>query len=171
MNRELKEAIRRLSGVNDDPVTLILCTVDSVDADAYTCDCTPVSSNSDTIIAAVSLTINSCDGCLFIPVVGSNVIVGYSARGIAYVAMFSEIESIQFMDGSYQGLVRVKELTEKLNNIENLVNDLISKFNTHTHTGVQTGAGTSGTTGTPENNTLNTTQQSEIENTKITHGK
>ncbi|MEI8111180.1 MAG: hypothetical protein WCH59_09345 [Chitinophagia bacterium] len=74
---------------------------------------------------------------------------------------------MQFNDGSLGGLVKVIELTQKLNNLENKVNSLISVFNSHVHTGVTTGAGASGTTPTTVTGTLTPTQRADIENTKI----
>jgi len=79
---------------------------------------------------------------------------------------------IQLNDGSYGGLVEVINLVTKLNNLENLVNDLISKYNIHTHIlTLSTGTGTAAPTTTIETGTLTPTQRSDIENTIITHGK
>ena len=73
----------------------------------------------------------------------------------------------QFNDGGLGGLVKVVELTQKLNNLESKVNSLITAFNSHVHTGVTTGAGASGTTLTTVTGTLTPTQRADIENTKI----
>ena len=78
---------------------------------------------------------------------------------------------IQFNDGSYGGLVQVINLVQKLNNLENLVNDLVAKFNMHVHPGVQSGAGSTGPTVSLETGTLTPTEQADIENTEVTHGK
>ena len=77
-------------------------------------------------------------------------------------------DSFVFNDGELGGLVKVIELTEKLNNIENLVNDLITKYNAHTHNVTAVGSPT-GPSLVQETQTLTPTQQSEIEDTKITH--
>jgi len=77
----------------------------------------------------------------------------------------------QFNDGSFGGLVKVIQLTQKLNNLENLVNDFISKYNSHTHIlTLTTGTGTAAPTTTTEPATLTPTQQADIENTKVKHG-
>ena len=79
---------------------------------------------------------------------------------------------IQFNDGSYGGLVEIVNLVTKLNNLENLVNDLISKYNSHTHIlSLSTGTGTAAPTTTIETGILTLTQRGDIENTIITHGK
>ena len=76
---------------------------------------------------------------------------------------------MQFNDGSNGGLVEVIKLTQKLNNLENLVNDLVAKFNSHTHILTLTsGTGTAAPTTTIESSTLTPTQRGDIENTKIT---
>lgn len=75
----------------------------------------------------------------------------------------------QFNDGSLGGLVKVIELTQKLNNLENLVNGLITKYNSHTHTVATTGTataqtGTAAPTSATETQTLTPTQRADIEN-------
>jgi hypothetical protein len=188
-NRAIKDAIKQLSGTfNKDFIAFIECTVDSVDTDAQTCDCTAISGQAETAIPNVKLSAEANNGILITPTVGSTVIVGLSERAGAFVIMYEDLDVyqiainttaflmndglIQFNDGSFDGLVKVVELTEKLNNIENLVNDLILKFNTHTHVlTLSAGTGTAAPTTTTETDTLTPTNQSEIENTAITHGE
>lgn len=75
----------------------------------------------------------------------------------------------QFNEGSLGGLVKVIELTQKLNNLESKVNDIISKFNSHTHIlTLSTGTGTAAATANPVSGTLTPTNRADIENTKIT---
>lgn len=78
---------------------------------------------------------------------------------------------IQLNDGAMGGLVKVIELTQKLNNLENLVNGLIAKYNAHTHIlTLSTGTGTAAPTVTQETGTLTPTQRADIENDKIIQG-
>ena len=78
---------------------------------------------------------------------------------------------IQFNDGSLGGLVKVKDLTTKLNNLEKAYNDLATKFNSHTHIlTLSSGTGTAAPTTSPEATTLISTQQADIENTNTKHG-
>ena len=123
---------------------------------------------------------------MLVPAVGSTVIVTYSKTNVPCVCLFSAIDQvviitgnsqviiqnglIQFNDGSFGGLVKVVSLVEKLNNLENLVNDLIEKFNEHVHPGVQSGPGSTGPTAALETDMLTPTEQSEIENTAVKHG-
>lgn len=73
----------------------------------------------------------------------------------------------KFNDGNLGGLLKVNDVLQKINNLENKVNAIITIFNNHVHTGVTTGAGSSAISPTPISGTLTPTQKSEIENTKI----
>lgn len=76
----------------------------------------------------------------------------------------------QFNDGALGGLVKVIDLTTKLNNLENKVNALLSAFNSHTHILTLTsGTGTAAPTVAPVAGTLTPTVRGDIEDTKITH--
>lgn len=77
--------------------------------------------------------------------------------------------TVMFNGGELGGMAKVIDLTSKLNNLENLVNDLIVKYNAHTHTGVTTGPGSSGPTVAQETETLTLTVRTDIEDTKILH--
>lgn len=73
-------------------------------------------------------------------------------------------------DGAMGGLVKVIELTQKLNNLENKVNAIISAFNSHTHVlTLTTGTGTAAPTAAPVSGTLTPTQRADIEDTKVVH--
>ena len=188
MDREIIEAIQKITGTQlNDPVGLVPCTVNSVDLAARTCDCTAIGGETANDIPDVELMAEVDDGFLLVPAVGSTVIVTYSKANVPFVSLFSAIDQvviitgnsqviiqnglIQLNDGSYGGLVQVINLVQKLNNLENLVNDLVAKFNMHVHPGVQSGAGSTGPTVSLETGTLTPTEQADIENTEVTHGK
>jgi hypothetical protein len=167
--RQIKEAIERLSGTfMQDSVKLFLASVDSVNEAERTCDVTPLTDNATTSYPSVLLMAESDDGVLIVPTIGSNVIVNVSKRGVAYVCMFSEVDKVtiitktltQFNDGSFGGLVKVQELVDKINRLENT-------FNNHVHVGVTVGTASTGFTATP---IAPITTKTDIENDKITHG-
>lgn len=188
-DRQVIEAIQKLAGTQlVDEVYFVHCEVQSVNIAARTCDCTSISGISVADFPDVQLMAEVDDGFLLVPSVNSNVLVGYSKRLPPFIAQFSQIDqviiitgntslsikdgSVQFNDGSYGGLIQIKQLITKLNNLENLVNDLISKFNLHTHILTLTsGTGTAAPTLTQETSQLVNTNQNELENTLITHGK
>lgn len=172
----MQEAVAKLAGTfQRDSVSIVLCTVDSVDKDAQTCDCTPIGGDATTTIPSVQLTSEANDSFTIFPTVGSTVLVCFSIRNGAYLLTQSDIDDIvcivnnvfQFNDGAFGGLVKVIELTTKLNNLETLVNGFVGLYNSHIHP--ETG-GSTGPTPQQETNTLTPTQQADIENTKITHG-
>jgi len=78
---------------------------------------------------------------------------------------------IKLNDGAYGGLVKVIDLTTKLNNLENKVNAIIAAFNNHTHIlTLSTGTGTAAPTAAPVSGTLTPTQRADIENTTVKQG-
>lgn len=185
LNDQLRQAIQQLAGThNKDGVLTFDCTVDSVSEDDFECEVTPIGGNANTKIPGVRLAAEANDGFTLIPKVGSTVTVVITTRGLAYVSMFSDLEKVKviinettvtiedgkitFNDGSFDGLVKVIELTEKLNNLEKRVNDHVTLFNLHVHSG-GTIMGSTGTT-SPDTDVLIPTTQSEIENDKIIHG-
>jgi hypothetical protein len=75
----------------------------------------------------------------------------------------------KFNEGDLGGLVKVIDLTNKLNALENKVNSIISAFNSHTHIlTLSTGTGTAAPTSSPVSGTLTPTNRADIENDKIT---
>lgn len=167
-NNSIKQAIRELTKT-DDVLYSVLCKVKSVDTTNNTCDCEPI--NGDADLLEVRLMAQSTDGFLIIPTVNSTVVVTMINKYTGYVAMFSGIEKIKLNGDNYDGLVKIGDLVDKLNALENKVNSIINTFNTHTHpyVNVSTPATTSPST-SPVAGTLTPTQQTELENTTCLHG-
>lgn len=181
--RQIEEAIQKLAGTYlRDLISIQACTVnDPVDKDNRTCDCTPIGGDADTIIPGVLLCAENNNGFLVFPEVGSTVIVALSTRNTAFVLMYSDVNSVQFMDGKFGGIPKIKDpddatkgLLKKINNLENKMNDFFSKWNVFCTAYVP---GSPTVTGSPPNLTtsnmvdLVVTIESEISNDLITHGK
>lgn len=126
----IKKAIRQMAD-KDEEVYSIVCNVDSVDTAEKTCDCSPIDGKAD--LLGVRLMAQNQTGFYIIPKVGSVVVVTMINGFTGYVAMFSEVEEIQLNGDNYDGLVTINELVTKLNNLENGYNDLVLKYNLHTH--------------------------------------
>lgn len=81
-------------------------------------------------------------------------------------------DNIIFNGGALDGLVVIQKLTDKLNELKDTLNDLISKYNTHIHTTTATvGTGPVGVI-SPTTSTARTAKpfdKSDYENTKIKH--
>jgi len=166
MSKELRDALKTLIKPNNDGYSKV-CTVDSVDLVNRTCYCIPI--NEDADITEVRLMANIDNGFLLIPEVNSIVVVSFLSDSSAYVSLVSQVSEVQLNGTNYDGLVRVIELTEKLNNLENLVNSLVLKYNAHTHIASSFG---SPTTVPPvlETTVLTPTTQTEIENLTVKQG-
>lgn len=166
----------------------------SVDIANRTCSVRGISDETGTEYPNVWLMPEVADGLLYVPKVGSTVIVENNASLQPYVVMWSELDKVlyivnnttfsitdgltQFNKGENDGLVNVKPLTDKINNLEKLLNDLINKYNAHTHIGsYPVAGGGGGTAGGTSNPTLSTesgtisplTTQGDIEDKDVTH--
>jgi hypothetical protein len=149
---------------------LVMCTVTGVSD--FACDCAPINGEAD--LLNVRLVAEDSDSNFIIyPTEGSVVgvlMMTSSEQTDSCVVLFSEIDIMKLRGSQFGGLAKVEVLTEKYNNLENKVNDLINAYNAHTHAGVQTGAGSSAVTTSIITGTLTPTNQSEIENENVQHG-
>ena len=175
------EAIREIAGVrNDNKVKLFQAIVNSVDLDTLTCNVTTVSGNARITYDNIQLAAGICDGNIKIPVIDSLVYIISSIYCEPFIVQYSDIKGIQLSGNEFGGMVKVIELTQKVNNLENKLNDLLAQFNqfltdygVHTHPTAPSGpisppsAPTTATT--PPDLTL--TERAEIENETITHGE
>lgn len=133
-----------------------LGNVVSVDIATRTCVVNVLDSETDIEGVRLHVTGAIASGAYYKPAIGS--LVGISPLfSFEYaVVLYSDLEEIVFLDGSYGGLTRVADLTTKLNNLENKVNDIIVW---------------GGTVSPPlATAPLIPTAQTDIENLKIKHG-
>jgi hypothetical protein len=166
MSKELRDSLRTLTKPNGNAYSKV-CTVDSVDLVKLTCYCIPI--NDDADITEVRLMANIDNGFLLIPEVNSIVVVSFLSDSSAYVSLVSKVSEIQLNGTNYDGLVRVQELTDKLNNLENKLNDLITACSSQVVTLAPSGTfplASYFTSVTP----LIPTQQIEIENITVKQG-
>jgi hypothetical protein len=187
VDRDIKSAIQVIAGTqNQDKVTISVAKVKSVDEDKSTCLVVMLNNKLNVEVPNVNLQVGVCDGLQIIPKIDSDVLIVTSTYNQSYIIQYSDIDKVylqvgdseltinndgtmQLNDGSYDGLVKVSDLKDKLNNLENKVNDLITALQ-----GVVIPLAPSGTY--PFSpifspiTTLTPTQQSEIENEKIKHG-
>lgn len=84
--------------------------------------------------------------------------------------MVTATGKIQLNGTGNNGIVKAPSLKTKLNNLENIVNSLVTKFNSHTHILTLTsGTGTAAPTVVPETGVLVLTNEPEIRNDKVVH--
>lgn len=166
-SRDIAEAIRTLSGMDDLTFESSACTVKNIDTTKMVCDCTPLDGSADFL--DVRLNANYTKGFTLIPKDGSVVIVTQLSDATAYVSMVSEVDEIYLAGDDNGGLVKVQDLVSKLNAIENKVNTIITTFNAHTHVASSFGAPTTPPP-SPVVGTLTPTQVTDLENKKVQHG-
>lgn len=169
MSRDLIEAIRSIAETDNFSVyESTICTVSDVNTTENTCTCTPIDGGA--IFYNVILSVNGSKGFLLIPADGSFVVVTQISEATAFISMVSGVDQVYINGDNEEGIVTVKSLTTKLNNLENKVNTIISTFNSHVHSGVSTGGGSSAVSPTPVTGTLTPTNKEDIQNSKIKHG-
>ena len=176
--------IRTISATTADYFPII-ATIDSVvtdpsDPNYLTCYCVPIDpAFADYQYVRLGANVGSGQsqiGLIAIPKKGSQVLIQPIDGGDAYICMTSEIESIYLNGNDYQGIVIVEKLVDKINNIENLLNDLISKYNAHTHVGTyaisgSNASGTSNPTLSTESSTISPiTSTASISSNYVVHG-
>jgi hypothetical protein len=163
-NTDIKKALLNITKRNDSIYTIV-CTVDSVDIINKTCYCIPIDKSGD--LQDVRLMASTSVGFWIVPTINSVVLVTMLNNTTGYVAQCSEFDFMYLNGDAYGGLVKVQELTDKLNDLENAFNQHILLYNAHTH------AETSVNTLVP--NALDTqvlipTIKTELENLTVKHG-
>lgn len=120
--------------------------------------------------AAIGTGDDAKKGIVITPVSGSSVIVSrIGDSDELFVEMFSEVESVVFNGGENEGLVKVKELTNKINALENDINNLKTAFSTWVIVPSDGGAALKLITTTWFGSQLAVTNKSDIQNEKIKH--
>lgn len=168
----IRDAIRQLAKPDGETVALV-CTVDEIDKEARTVDCTPINESAPLLGVNLQANQGSDFGLVIYPEKGAYVVVGFVADGAAGVVLATDkIESAElvigetsavldadglraetskmsvhinkediiFNGGKLDGLVIIQKLTDKLNELTNTVNALITKYNTHVHVCADPGA-------------------------------
>lgn len=154
----LKEAIRVLA-MSGAELYCKICTVDAVDVEARTVDCTPIDESAPLVGVNLQASQDSSVGVVLFPAVGSYVIVAFITPAVAAVVLCDKIDKAQLSIGKAQITVDAEVVDTSLGDtsfritsegvqfnggklggllkIEQLTekfNELIRAFNTHTHT-------------------------------------
>ena len=167
MASALTEFVETKSKGNDS----LVCKVISVDLPTNTCYCEPI--NGDSEIQNVKLTTNTTGagvGFLLIPKINSLVVVTFLDNSSAYVSMVAEVDEVNVNGKTLGGLVKVIDLTTKLNNLENKVNALITGISGWTPVPNDGGAALKVALTTWYGTSLTLTVRANIENILIKQG-
>jgi hypothetical protein len=166
---EIADLIQELGGGrNKDELKLIQCTVNSVDLENRICNVNTVSGSTNYDFDA-QLCAGIDDGIIIKPAIDSLVYVLIPKYSTPFIVQYSDVVSLLFKGGNFGGLVKVQELTDKINALENKLNDLISACKSQIVTLAPSGAFPLSSFFTSVNN-LTPTEREEIENKTITHG-
>lgn len=167
-DRSIISSIQKMAGsYNADTVYLVTGTVSKVDEGAGTCDVDAITGNATTEIQGVEFQAVVSDGVCIVPAIGSEVKVCFSKYTQPFIVQYSEVDKmylsgvqIQFNNGSFDGLVKISDLTSKLNNLKTELTTELTKI----AAGIAAGGGSY----TP--GTLSQFVKSDYENTTVTHG-
>ena len=179
---EIKEKIRAMT---TNVVQCMIGTVISIDEDNAVCD-VEVDGNTYYDVHLKSVMDENVKGIKILPAKDSIVLVERIGNSNElFVAMYSEVDAILweigdlkfhfdkdgfiFNGGDNKGMVKLPELVQKLNNMENKVNELIGICKSMTVALAPSGTYPLGTTFFASVQKLTTTQENELENKKIQH--
>ncbi|MFM2385675.1 MAG: hypothetical protein RL660_432 [Bacteroidota bacterium] len=191
-----KEAIKLLAGNNSEATQLVACVVVAIDTADCTCSCEPLAGGAAYNVRLRSIAAEHKDGILLVPAVDSVVVIATIGKntGEAIIIAYSDVTSVAIHTTSgakidlaedmvivngdkHGGLVIVNKLVQKLNALENALNQLVANFNSHTHLvpAMPAAPGAGGIPSivpmVPSTITLTTTTTHDIENQKVKHGE
>lgn len=174
-SRDIAEAIRSLSGMDDLTYESTVCTIikNSIDTTNMTCDCMPI--NGDADFFDVRLNANYTKGFTLIPKDESVVVVTQLSDATAYVSMVSDVDNIYLASDDNGGLVKVEVLKTALDNLQSEINTLKTTLTSNlTAMGAALSAVDGGVTTTQagilSGTTLPQIDISQIENKTVQHG-
>ena len=166
----LISAIQKIAGVeNEDKVRLLQCNVNSVDIPNRIATVTTITGKSKITFDA-QLQAGIADGIVITPETDSMVYVLASKYTLPFIIQYSDFVNLTLNGDEYGGLVRVIDLTKKINQLEKQINDLKQIFSSWTPISSDGGAALKALSGTWAGQNITLTNQSEIENTIIKHG-
>ena len=133
-----------------------------------TCDIDPI--NGEVKYKKIQLQAAPGKSVLMIPSDGSIVVVSLINEMAGFIVLYSDVDSIKFLDGSHGGLVKVVGLVDQLNKIESDINDLKAAISNWTPVANDGGAALKTALATWYGLSLTETERDDVENTDITHG-
>lgn len=166
--KQIKDALKNITKSDNEPFCVV-ATVDEVDLVNKTCLCLPID-ESKADLMNVRLMSDNKTGFLIIPKVGSIVVVSFISNELTYVSMFYEVDKILLNGDNYGGLVKVQELTNKINALENLTNNILSALKGTTIPLAPTGTYPFAPLYAAFNLIAPITTKTELENSTVKHG-
>lgn len=166
---EIKDILRKIAGTDIGGDIFFNAKVTEVKDETCTIEYIGLLIDNVRLSAVVDGNVNNL---LIVPKKNSMVLVADLSEGnlrdLAIIG-WTEIESISINGGINEGLVKVIALTDKLNAIENDINDLKSVFSSWTPISNDGGAALKTAIATWMSSTLDVTNKADIQNEKIKH--
>lgn len=131
--------------------------------------CTVETLDTETELIGVRLQTQAGNGVLYTPKIDSFVIVAPIDDFEYVVVMFSDIDEIKFLDGSYGGLTKTQELKTQLDKTNEVVQAIVDSLKNWTVAAGDGGAALKAFFNT-QLGSKEVGDYSNIENPKITHG-
>lgn len=78
--------------------------------------------------------IQTDSGLMIMPTIGMPVLVGWTDKTTASIVLYSQIDNIVFQGGTFGGLIKITELTAKINELIATINAMFAAFKSHNHT-------------------------------------
>lgn len=178
---EIADSIRKIAGTKGFDTDI--CKVTNVDPNKASCDVIRIKDNKKIPGVRINASVLNDDGIVITPAKDSYVLVTKIDDRYNYVSLYSTIDKITvgskkkplevvINGGENEGLVKIKELTDKLN-------ELVDWCENHTHLIPTSGVSVEGTMGNAANtdpidvpspsNTPKKFKKKDYENNKITH--
>lgn len=167
--REIRELIRKISGTQNQPVIFFNAEVVHVTQEVCSVKFGDIELGDVRLSAVVD---GNANNMIVKPVVGSMVLVADMSLGEfreLQVISCTEIESISINGGQNEGIVKVVELTAKLNALEDAVNQLKTVFTTWIPIPTDGGAALKLAVATWAGQTITRSTKADLQNDKIKH--
>lgn len=174
---EIGKMIKTIAEDKTAEIYSVVCTVESVDEGQRTADVAPINGNAEIFDVRLQSSLNGLNGLCIFPVVGSVVVVTFLNKLTGYISLFSEIEkivldvndTIEINGGTNGGIVKVNDLLNKLNAVENDLNNLKSLLSAWVPVPSDGGASLKTALASYFSQTITPTLLVDIENDKIKH--
>lgn len=180
----LRNIIRQLASDPASAAGLMVCEVKAVDTEARTVDVEPLDEGAPLLGVNLQANQGGTVGVLQVPRVGSSVVVGkFSGYEAGVVVLMEDVERVEAVVGDYSlelsdegitlnggrlgGLVKVADLTNRLNVLERDLNTLKTAFKGWVPVAQDGGAALKTATGAWYGQTLTETQRNDIENQDV----
>jgi hypothetical protein len=136
--KQIRESIQKIANAGSRSSHFLNAEIVSVDSET----CTVKRNGLELSDVRLSAVVNGNTKNLVIkPKVGSLVLIADLSgqmRDLVIIG-WSEVDTITINGGELGGLIKIQDLTDKLNALKDQLNSVVTKFNTHTHNVSTTG--------------------------------